>query len=314
LADFSDAIFYNARFFRAHFKQTAIFSQTTFNEGVDFLGTNFSKDAYFVGDNIHKCFEERCSFKGIKLDKDAELVFERVCLERATFLDANLERITFRDVDWHRASSRWMTRKQALSDEFEMLNGDELNKSIYEKISENYSQLVLNYEKRRDYNSAENFHIGEMELLRKKKCIEIKSNWWRKFRGGVNAYGVYRLSSNYGTSYVQAFIVFIILILLLAALFLYSGFYINVEKSAGEVRAVEYNVLPDSEHQTGTLSQWAYDYLSAVSLSISIVTFQKERFYQPMGGVSRFLFYIALVVLTAQATLILLAIRRRFKR
>jgi uncharacterized protein YjbI with pentapeptide repeats len=317
LADFSNAIFSRARFYRSNFRQTANFTFTQFTQAADFLGAGFYKDAYFIGGHIHRCFEYKCDFRSLKLDKDTELIFERVSLENATLLDTNLEKIAFRDVDWYHTPEKfrfWMSRHQALGDEFDLLEGQEQSRAIYEKLSENYSQLVINYEQRRDFNSAENFHVGEMEMQRKKKGVGFTPFWWRKIREWANAYGVYRISSNYGTSYIQAFVIFVIMIILFSLFFLYSGFYTNVERGPGETRAIEYNLLPDSNHHLVSFGQWSNDFLSAVSLSLSIVTFQKERFYQPMEGISRFLLYLAIVTLTAQAALILLAIRRRFKR
>lgn len=52
----------------------------------------------------------------------------------------------------------------------------------------------------------------------------------------------------------------------------------------------------------------------SVSYSLSIITFQKERFYEPLGWEARFLLYLAVLVLTVQSALVLLAVRRQFKR
>src|SRR5437868_3565689 len=130
----------------------------------------------------------------------------------------------------------------------------------------------------------------------------------------MNAYSVYRISSNYGTSYVQAFIILIVLIFSFSLVFLYSGFQPSREGASNSTRVIEYNLLSDSNHQSVSFGQWASDYGSAVSLSFSIITFQRDRFYEPLEGWSRFWLYIAVFVLPAQTAMVLLAIRRRFKR
>ena len=70
---------------------------------------------------------------------------------------------------------------------------------------------MLNYERKRDYETAESFHIGEMEMRRKK-------------RGRLNVYSFYRLLSNYGTSYWQGFNILVLMLLLFSGIFLLTGF------------------------------------------------------------------------------------------
>jgi hypothetical protein len=185
--------------------------------------------------------------------------------------------------------------------------------SLYEALAENYRQLVLNYEEKRDFETAEDFHVGEMEMRRKKKGAPFKGLLLRTVREWLNEYGLYRISSAYGTSYLQASTLLLVFLLLFSIAFLYSGF--RPVSANGEAKPpIEYNVFSDAQHQRPTLKQWLQDYNSAVSLSLSIITFQKDRFYEPLEGWSRFWLYIAIVVLTAQGALVLLAIRRRFKR
>lgn len=317
LANFDTATFNGeANFYSVSFLRTVNFRMATFGQSANFLGTTFHKDSHFIGSHTHRCFKDRCDFTGLKLSKNAVVTFERVNLKQATFLDTNLEPIGFRDVDWYHTPKigPWMSRQQSLWDEFHFSVDYKPNKSDYEKIGENYSQLVLKYELKRDFNSAENFHIGEMEMLRKKKGAEIESLWLRKLREWMNGYGLYRLSSNYGTSYVQSFIILFLLLLLFSLSFLYAGFHTSKEVEGASIRVVEYNLLPDSNHHPVSLGQWFSDYGSALSLSFSIITFQKDRFYEPLEGISRLLLYLAIFMLTAQAALILLAVRRRFKR
>lgn len=153
-----------------------------------------------------------------------------------------------------------------------------------------------------------------MEVRRKTKGTDVKSDSWRKIREWTNVYGLYRLSSNYGASYVQAFMVLVMLILFISLMFLYAGFRVTEPGMSKPGPIVEYNLLSDSQHHPATVVQWITDYGSAVSLSLSIITFQKDRLYEPLEGWSRFGLYVAVVVLTAQGALVLLAIRRRFRR
>jgi len=77
---------------------------------------------------------------------------------------------------------------------------------------------------------------------------------------------------------------------------------------------IEYNLVPDAQHHPVGFGQWIDDYARAILFSLSIITFQRERFYEPVGDWSRFWLFLSVLLLTTQAAMVLLAIRRRFKR
>jgi len=323
-ADFAD----EAHFSGAKFKALVDFRGTKFVNTAWFSGTKFFERARFAGGLDHSSFQDKAIFKDLGLAREADVVFQRVDLGKASFIDTDLEGILFRDVSWHQPSQGLvrMTRPIGLWDEFAPLEINTVAEFYqaeilsvrsdrdFEKIAENYRQLVLNYESHRDYDMAESFHIGEMETRRKKKGAGTSSKAWRFTQQWMNAFAVYRISSNYGTSYRQAIMILVLLVLLFSLAFLYSGFR-PVKGAASQLdRPIEYNLQPDSEHRKVRFAQWASDYGSAVSLSLSIITFQKDRFYEPLEGWSRFWLYVGVVVLTAQGALVLLAIRRQFRR
>src|ERR1051325_7239791 len=211
---------HEADFRLANFHELTLFSWATFSETGDFHWATFNKEAIFevvtvlkelrvIGHADQRCFEGACNFRFLRLSKDAAVTLERVNLEHATFLDTDLERFSLRDVNWHRTPSRLgrLMPRQSLSDEFNFPKEVNMTEADYEKVAENYRQLVLNYERKRDYDTAEDFHIGEMEMRRKKRGAHIQNKGLRKLREWTNSYGFYRALSNYGTSYVQAFLV-----------------------------------------------------------------------------------------------------------
>jgi uncharacterized protein YjbI with pentapeptide repeats len=301
------------------FNSATSFSSSSFSAAVDFRYTRFAQmsnfsDVTFLGRvRFQRSNFKDITFRALDLGKNSDVIFESVSLEKASFIDTNLEQIRFRDVEWHRVSrSGFLDRRRAaIWDEFQPAS---LEASDFERIAENYRQLVLIYEKKRDFETAEDFHIGEMEMRRRKKGAGVKAHFWRTKREWLNAFAVYRLSSNYGASYSQAGAILLVLILLFSLAFLYSGFRPAKEDALPVAVPIEYNLLSDSEYHRTTFKQWASDYTSAISLSLSIITFQKDRFYEPLEGWSRFWLYVAVIVLTAQGALVLLAIRRRFRR
>jgi len=331
-----------ADFSHAKFRGDADFFYSEFKKAVDFSFATFDKDANFIGDILNKCFIEECDFQTLFSSKNSKVTFEKVNLHKASFLDTNLEYFTFRDVEWHKPTKIWIRRKQALWDEFEPLEKDD--EYDFEKIAENYRQLVLNYERKRDYEIAENFHIGEMEMRRKKKGVieedsslfkimawvekntpfffdnskdnnkGSKWNWLRKVKEWANGYALYKILSNYGTSYWHAFTVFVIMLVLFSGVLLYTGFDLGEKNPQDKSEIIKYKISSDYEYSPALIKEWISDYGKAVLLTSSIVAFQRERLYKPVGDISYSWLIISRILLTGQIALLLLALRRRFKR
>jgi hypothetical protein len=231
---------------------------------------------------------------------------------RLTIRDRALYRFRGMVLKWTgptHSSGDGLGRAHALWDEF--YNVLDVSEKDDEKLAENYRQLVLNYEKKRDYDVAEDFHFGEMHMRRKGK--EASRRRWMPSRW-VNGHSIYWLSSGYGTSYRRALLIFAILFLLVSAGFQYSGFQLVEPKSGAVVRTVEYEVLPKAGHQTVSFRKWLADYGQALMYTLSLITFQKGDVYRPLGDVSRLWLAVGTATLAGQAALFFLAIRRRFKR
>jgi uncharacterized protein YjbI with pentapeptide repeats len=336
--DFSDAVLESGSDFSlARLAKESSFSKVKFGETTEFSSTIIPGKISFAGATLENRFLFRpfclddADFTSLTLPKDGDVRFENADLSRTSFLDTNLELIRFRDVKWARPASQFATLfrgSRCLWDEFRPAT--ETNRSLvatrdYEKIAENYRQLVLNYESKRDYDSAEDFHIGEMEMRRQKKGnrrtfrynatkSERLRNRARLFKEWINSYNLYRILSNYGTSYWQALLVLAGLILIFSAAFLFAGFQPSKDNPDASSHLVDYNLFRDSNHKAASIGEIGRDYREGVLFTLSIITFQKERFYEPVGWQSRLCLYLAVLFLTAQAALVLLALRRRFKR
>jgi uncharacterized protein YjbI with pentapeptide repeats len=322
-ADFSAVVFSGkANFGEAIFSGKASFRETTFSGEASFRwGTTFSgeadfREAIFSGKAAFpgETFQDVCLFTGVALDEKAEVVFkEKANLTQASFLDTNLERIHFRDVKWPHKDSR-----QVLWDEFLHKGGQ----PDYEKVAENYRQLVINYEAKRDFDTAEDFHIGEMEMRRKKKGKQAedeaaKAKWlgmkllWRCW-GVINGYSIYKFLSNYGTSYLQGLLVLGMLLVLFSGIFLWSGLKPSKEH-IGSLRAINYEPCLHTACQR-PWQQKVRDSAKAIVFTLSLLTFQKDRLYEPANACTQLWICIAVPLLAGQTALVLFAIRRRFKR
>lgn len=340
-------------FMGAIFNEKVSFDSAVFFCSAEFYDVTFRKQIKFISyDESHPeiertgMFHDIFNFIRITLPKDEECIFFRTILSKARFHDTNLEKIIFRDVEWAKAKTIFQKlfrgKAYLLWDEIRPLEGmrDWLDDA---KTAENYRQLVLNYESKRDYESAEYFHIGEMEMRRKRLeetdrlslvlnnfyYSRRHSEFWFKYRlyelfrpfewlsrltKKFNGYGLYFLSSRYGTSYAQAFLILVIQILIFSFLFLFSGIKTSKEVNTNNAQIIEYNLLPSLNHSPVSTAKFLSDYREAVSYTLSIITFQKERFYEPLDWQARYLLYFAVFILTAQSALVLLAVRRQFKR
>lgn len=315
-----DACFENEKslFSYTTFKQGAKFANVMFSSEVSFLRANFYEETTFFrerrnepqNDPQYECFGDGCNFQDIKQAKDSILIFDRVNLGKATFINTDMERISFRSVSWFSPRKTWPRRLRGLWDEFRPQNSER----DFERIAENYRQLVLNYESKRDYDTAEDFHVGEMEVRRKAAAADAKRRWWRKASWRLNSYQLYRFSNNYGTSYWQGLLILLIILGIFSASMLLAGFRANKESVAGPSAVIEYNVWPDANHRAVSTREWLADYKEAVLFSLSIITFQRERFYEPFGWESRLILFVGVMMMTSQLAMVVLAIRRRFKR
>ncbi len=165
-ACFLDATFTKpAYFMRAKFINGADFSQCTFTESVSFHHARFS------GRTIFSSREEDGKMRPIF--SEAEVDFREaiiVPLDALIIKDADLRKCRFRGTDLRKAeitNARWpkIGSRVGVYDEIAPLaEGETRQWSHIERV---YRQLKQNYEERRDYERACDFHYGEKEMRRK---------------------------------------------------------------------------------------------------------------------------------------------------
>src|SRR5205085_1726216 len=141
-----------------------------------------------------------------------------------------------------------------------------------ERIAENYRQLVLNYERRRDYATAEQFHIGEMEMARMRYGAETDSRIVRAVRQWTNGFTAYKIFSNYGTSYTLALIWLLVLVVVFSILVAATGFR---EVTPG---SPDFHSIWDIHGTPAECVSQLVDVLRhAMVYMTSVLTFQRER-------------------------------------
>ena len=309
-ADFSEATFRKADFDETTFQEVnfagatleeANFEGATFHKKATFSYSKVPKEFTFRGSKENRVFLGECEFNEIDTESGAKIIFEKVNLAKASFLGTNIENFIFNDVQWYVKKPR----KIALWDEFE-------NKEVdLSKLADNYHQLVLNYEKKREFDTALEFHIGEMEVKRK-SMGKSKNKFWKCTQQNVlNLYSWYKYMSYYGTSYWRAFVALAAMLLLFSGLFFFSGFQPASTSNANISEVVNYDWFSPNP---ASLKKLLLDYWSALEFSFSILTLQRNPYFEAVGDLSKTLVGLAGIFFYSQVALLLLAIRRRFKQ
>ena len=135
--------------------------------------------------------------------------------------------------------------------------------------------------------------------------------WWGTIREWINGYSIYKLLSNYGTSYWQGFLVLGVLLVLFSGIFLFTG----LKPSKEHKDLLDINYEPCLHTACQHISwQKICDSGRTLVFTLSLLTFQKDRLYEPATAWTQFWICIAVPLLAGQTALVLFAIRRRFKR
>jgi uncharacterized protein YjbI with pentapeptide repeats len=194
-----ESIFYHAMFFAG-----ANFDATTFEERVDFRlsvfgGASF-EETLFKGKKVDfrfSSFQGRTLFKGkeenfpVFLGVD-EVNFQRVIIdppEALTLLDADLQKCKFLDTDLRKAQfigviwPKIYGKRYGVYDEIALLEGS------WSRVEELYRQLKQNYEDRRNFERAGNFHYGEKEMRRRNPETPLGLRFLLNLYRWVSGYG-----------------------------------------------------------------------------------------------------------------------------
>jgi len=148
------------------FEKRADLQEATFNGRAEFRQTRFREDA--TG-------EPGIMLSSARFDKPRLVIFYDVYLGQALFHNCDVSEFQFTKVRWReRPNGKRMVFEEHKSlrvdqvDTVALLSGgsgtDELN---YGLIAELYQQLKKNYDDRKDYWTAGDFHYGEMEMKRR---------------------------------------------------------------------------------------------------------------------------------------------------
>jgi len=328
------------------FEQKADFRDVTFSERAEFRQTQFREDG---------AAEPGSVFSLARFAKPKLVVFYDTYLGQALFHNCDVSEFRFTNVRWRQRDNG----KRMVFDEEEQLKLDRAetvallpetgnpDKRNYSLIAELYQQLKKNYDDKRDYWTAGDFHYGEMEMkrlacprltwlawleaklsgrprLRKlaEWCGKLRSNpwllskvrWWHQWLG-LAAW--YRRFSSYGESWGKSLLWLFAVLVIFAALYPLLGLRPAEDKSsAAKTASVQVQTL--SPHETD-LRYWNYErpgrlFCHSVMISLGVAAFQRDLAYEPSYPWGRLLALLELLLTSTLIALFLLAVRRQFRR
>jgi len=363
-ADFFGATFtQHADFSSATFKLRALFRFARFLGRVDFRETRFRGDPEMPSANDlehpteelarkrDSCLLPGSVLTGAYFERAEDVYFYKTYLGLALFHNCDVSEFKFSDVTW---LERPGSRKRMAFDEIVdskcpdasalRPKEDTADSRNYRLIAELYQQLKKNYDDRRDYWTAGDFHYGEMEMKRlatppagrilrwltehKKeraapRAWKLKQGWHQRM--GFAAW--YKRWSEYGENYTRplGWLAFVVLLFGLAAYpcvgLRYSG--PNPASAASTSRQATtgqeppplrwWSPCPDAGSYHTCMGLWRVGGNSLVA-SFEVAAFQRQLAFRPAYAWGRFLRLLELLLTSTFIALFLLALRRQFRR
>jgi hypothetical protein len=359
-ADFSGARFTrDADFTEATFTQDANFFQATFTQDADFSGASFTQDAHFNGATFTKVADfSKAKFLGpaefrattfrrdsscdpgpifslAHFEKPEAVEFGDVYLGQALFYRRDVSKVVFSNVTWRRRENgKWMLFEEVVSldhrsAEFGLRPEKDMpDDRNYVVIAELFQQLKKNYDDRRDYWTAGDFHYGEMEMKRLHSPSGNRLVRWSHQNLGLVAW--YKYASDYGESYVKPFLRLLLVLALFTCLYPACGLrHVSSEKpspsapggqttslaaSAEEISYASFFRFPRTYPDRGLRGATAF-FGQSLMTTMSVASLRRDiADYEPQSVSGRFSALIELLLTSTLVALFLLAVRRQFRR
>lgn len=337
IADFLGAKFvHDACFWQATFKECANFPLASFHRNADFSLANFEQFANFSVATFNRhadftlaAFHQIADFTHAQFLQPEDVLFRQVNQQRedepapagvrARFLRCNVEEVQFSNVNWHAERGR-----AVLQDELDVHQGTAANQQL---VVETYHQLVANFESARAYHLAEDCIIGALEMgrldprhfpfgrFRGPNSFYKRHKWARRIGEQVSVLNLYRLSSKYGSSYKRAFFFLILLIFIFAGLFSVAGLRLSPRLSASvDSPTISFSAaLAGRQDPAATPISFRSVFMAGLLQSVEVATFQRAGRYEPSSDSGHFVTAFETAAIPGQLTLLLLALRRRFR-
>ncbi len=300
-SDFKANVFFNF----SRFDDSCIvrFDQTNFFGSVSLQQTDIRGFIYFEGgerivlvegaetsEGITDCFKGSDAYLNLstsRIEEPHKVFFDSVRLEPNWFIKTNSRQFAFTDCSWRYADGEDVSARSELLilQERRIPNASAL-------LQKTCWQLADNYEEAKDFALASLFRSVANEAKRVHGFSGFKDSFLHR---------IYWLSSYYGENWAQAFTVLAFILLLSAIAFLFVSF----EICPASARLGD----PGAACEIRTLSIW-----ESLRHSFAVATFQQSNARNPVTSAGELLTTLERICVPLQATLLALAIRRKFMR
>jgi hypothetical protein len=281
-----------ANFNAATFTQEACFSDATFRQEISFAAAKFVGSAEFRETRFR---QDKRPFPGAifslaKFSQPEATIFYKTYLGQALFHHSEVSKLNFSSVEWR--LRKGSGKRMVFEEEVDLGAADDLkaargspDERDYGLIAEVYQQLKKNYDERKDYWTAGDFHYGEMEMKRLATRRKNKILRWLVQHLRLVACSTAALAA---------------------------------EQTPPPTRTSElsYKHFADfaaAYHGRRWLGRAAF-FGNSLMTTLSVAGFQKELKYDPSYPWGRALALLELLLTSTLAALLLLAIRRQFRR
>jgi uncharacterized protein YjbI with pentapeptide repeats len=280
--------FQRVRFESARFDRGADFGSATFADEAEFQNASFgsSSDQLAVADFSNVRFEKPIRVWFTQVNKGAHLGL------RARFLNCEVEQIHLEDVRWHRRHGR-----MTLQDEIDVIcdskdwAGKVDRSRGHELVAIAYRQLINNFDKVRSLDLAEDCYCGAMDMNRRNPHVPFLARL---------VLGIYKALSLYGGSYTRALMVLLFFLLVFAWIF--SVPWLELQPAHSNPANVQMALSIARRYPAGLVH------------SLEVATFQRDTAYVLPLRRGRLAAIAEQILIPIQVGLLLLALRRRFRR
>jgi hypothetical protein len=310
---FADAVFkggvgfgmtlfkHEADFWGTLFKSGVLFWGTRFEDNIDFTYANF-EDTLLINAEAHekKGITREADFRWANFSKPEKIEFQKVDLSCVRFLETDVRKVHFTDVDWNKEKDKGRNRV------FDEVSPDpETKKFDYALIAQLYRRLRANYEENLQYPEAGDFYIGEMEMTRKAQTSIFKKL----------PLLFYKAISNYGESYYRPLFWIAAIFLLFPLLFMFSGIQPMIfDPGMTSSQYISYKFDFSSLESVAPTWDELGDYYTCFLYSMSVFSFIRDKKYTTIDNWGHTFFVLESILSPVTLAFFLLALRRRFKR
>jgi len=335
----------------ASFSSSALFQGSRFSAPAGFVSSIFSGKVNFSGMVVGPAVEEGLAptstehgtyarpvmdFRNASFLKPHEVIFYQVNTAslqgfRVRFVHCSrLDEIEFEDVNWNRRGRR----RIVLQDELDVAESEAQSGTNHELVANAYRKLMKNFDNARHYDLSEDCFCGAMEMKRlspdnlfagRFRPIDrlYRKNRWLRYLGRLfSVVSFYRILSNYGSSYVRAWVIFGLLFLAFVVSYPALGLRMVESVDISPQRQAQQLSGLRSE-QSNQIFFWSSakagsDFLRILGagfwMALDQATFRKSPSVEPVTKWGKRLALVEMVVIPGQLALVLLALRRRLRR